>query len=184
MWQRLRGSFSTKPRGTSCAGCSPRDVRGLTGGGAFAPVAPVTLIFVADYARMTKARPEQKELYAGMDAAFVSQNVYLYCASERARNGGSRPGPRAPGPAAAPAARATDRAGPGRRPASRAQRGPARPLGGGHNRSGGGLDVPVLRRDRAAESPPRPFAPRCCLKTHRPSVSPPCPNRSPGGCRI
>ena len=61
----------------------PQDIRAKTGGGAFAPVAPVTLLFVADYARMPKAKPEQKPVYSAMDAAFISQNVYLYCASER-----------------------------------------------------------------------------------------------------
>lgn len=76
------GVFLYEAKGHQLRRVLSKDVRGLTGGGAFAPVAPVTLIFVADYARMTKARPEQKELYAGMDAAFVSQNVYLYCASE------------------------------------------------------------------------------------------------------
>jgi len=59
-----------------------QDVRAKTGGGAFAPIAPVTLLFVADYARMVKAKPEQKPVYSAMDAAFISQNVYLYCASE------------------------------------------------------------------------------------------------------
>ena len=63
-----------KPVGT-------RDVRLLTTGQEFGRVAPVTLIFVADYARMTKAKPEQREFYAAMDTGFVSQNVYLFCAS-------------------------------------------------------------------------------------------------------
>lgn len=61
----------------------PQDIRAKTGGGDFARVAPITLIFIADHARMTKARPEQKDLYSAMDAAFISQNVYLFCASER-----------------------------------------------------------------------------------------------------
>lgn len=58
------------------------DIRGKTGGQEFATVAPVTLVFVADYARMEKATPEQKASYANFDAGCISQNVYLFCASE------------------------------------------------------------------------------------------------------
>ncbi len=45
--------------------------------------APVQLIYVADYAKMTfGTSDENKLLYSGADSAFISQNVYLYCASE------------------------------------------------------------------------------------------------------
>ena len=45
--------------------------------------APLQLIYVADYAKMTIATSdENKLLYSGADSAFISQNVYLYCASE------------------------------------------------------------------------------------------------------
>jgi nitroreductase len=60
---------------------SKRDVRPLTSGQEFIKAAPLALIFVADLARMTKAKPEQREFYAGMDTGYISQNVYLYCAS-------------------------------------------------------------------------------------------------------
>lgn len=58
-----------------------RDIRAATGGGAFAKVAPVGLIFVADQAKM-KAKPADREFYAAIDAGHISQNVYLFCASE------------------------------------------------------------------------------------------------------
>jgi nitroreductase len=58
------------------------DLRGTTSGQDFARQAPVTLVFVADYARMVKAKPEQKEFYSAIDAGYISQNVYLFCASE------------------------------------------------------------------------------------------------------
>jgi len=58
-----------------------QDVRRLTSGQDFVKTAPVALIFVADLARMVKARPEQREFYAGMDTGYISQNVYLFCAS-------------------------------------------------------------------------------------------------------
>jgi len=58
------------------------DIRSKTSGQGFATNAPITLIFVADYARMTKAKPEQKEFYSGIDTGYISQNVYLFCASD------------------------------------------------------------------------------------------------------
>ncbi len=58
------------------------DLRTKTSGQDFARQAPVTVIFVADYARMAKAKPEQKEFYSGIDTGCISQNVYLFCASE------------------------------------------------------------------------------------------------------
>jgi SagB-type dehydrogenase family enzyme len=58
-----------------------RDLRPLTGGQPFIKVAPVQLIYVSDYARMPKVKPELRDLYAGVDTGCVIQNVYLYCAS-------------------------------------------------------------------------------------------------------
>lgn len=58
------------------------DVRGKTGGQAFGTSAPVTLVFVADHARLSKAAPERRAFYADVDTGYISQNVYLYCASE------------------------------------------------------------------------------------------------------
>jgi len=57
------------------------DIRPKTGGKAELQGAPVILILVADQARMTKAKPETRDFYAAIDAGFISQNVYLYCAS-------------------------------------------------------------------------------------------------------
>jgi len=44
--------------------------------------APLNLVFVADYSRMENAEQDEKQLYAAMDVGFISQNVYLFCASE------------------------------------------------------------------------------------------------------
>lgn len=57
------------------------DVRAKTGGQDFVKVAPVALVFVADFSRMVKAKPDVKEPYAWNGAGYISQNVYLYCAS-------------------------------------------------------------------------------------------------------
>jgi nitroreductase len=59
-----------------------QDIRGLTGTQAFVKEAAVNLIYVADYSRMTSSSDEVKTMYAGAATGFISQNVYLYCASE------------------------------------------------------------------------------------------------------
>jgi nitroreductase len=58
------------------------DLRARTGGQAFVQEAPIALIFVADLGRLAKAKPEDREFYAAIDTGFISQNVYLFCASE------------------------------------------------------------------------------------------------------
>ena len=58
------------------------DLRAQTGTQEFAATAPVNLVFVADTRRMTGVSPEQRDLYMGVDSGFISQNVYLFCASE------------------------------------------------------------------------------------------------------
>ena len=60
----------------------PDDIRGLTGRQEFVKEAPVNLIYVADFSRMGTAAKEDKDLYSAADTGFISQNVYLYCASE------------------------------------------------------------------------------------------------------
>lgn len=56
------------------------DHRALTGTQEFVKEAPVTLVMVADTARMQAGPDPQPMAYA--DAAFISQNVSLFCASE------------------------------------------------------------------------------------------------------
>ena len=58
-----------------------RDLRALTGVQDFVAMAPVNLVYVADFYRMEGAAAEQKEFYAATDAGFIAQNVYLFCAS-------------------------------------------------------------------------------------------------------
>jgi len=58
------------------------DIRPLTGKQPFVKTAPVNLIMVADFSRMGKSASEEKDAYAHADAAFIGQNVYLFCASE------------------------------------------------------------------------------------------------------
>ena len=58
------------------------DIRALTGLQPFVSEAPVNLIFVADHSRMTRAAQEDKDRYSAADTGFISENVYLFCASE------------------------------------------------------------------------------------------------------
>jgi SagB-type dehydrogenase family enzyme len=58
------------------------DIRALTGQQTFVKDAPVNLIYVADYSIMGNIPDDQKILYSAADTGFISQNVYLYCASE------------------------------------------------------------------------------------------------------
>jgi nitroreductase len=58
------------------------DIRALGGTQAFVKDAPVTLVFVADLSRMNKGSNEEKMNTAHIDVGYISQNVYLFCASE------------------------------------------------------------------------------------------------------
>lgn len=58
-----------------------KDIRGLTGTQPFVAKAPINLIFIADFDRMGKASEEDKKFNAAADCGFISQNVYLFCAS-------------------------------------------------------------------------------------------------------
>jgi nitroreductase len=57
------------------------DLRARTGMQDFVGGAPLNLVYVAHGERMTDVSPEERRLYASVDAAFIGQNVYLYCAS-------------------------------------------------------------------------------------------------------
>jgi nitroreductase len=59
-----------------------RDIRALTGLQDYVRDAPVNLVLVADFARMAGTPPENRDVVAAAGAGFISQNVYLYCASE------------------------------------------------------------------------------------------------------
>jgi SagB-type dehydrogenase family enzyme len=59
-----------------------KDIRAMTGKQPFVKDAPVNLIYVADYSRMGKGTAKDKAFYSAADTGFISQNVYLFCASE------------------------------------------------------------------------------------------------------
>lgn len=57
------------------------DIRALTGSQGFVKDAPVSLIYVADLSKMGKMPADLADFYSATDTGFVSENVYLYCAS-------------------------------------------------------------------------------------------------------
>lgn len=57
------------------------DIRNVIGRQAFIKDAPVVLVYVADYRRMG-GQDAQNDFYPAADTGFISQNVYLFCASE------------------------------------------------------------------------------------------------------
>ncbi len=58
------------------------DLRGMTGLQPFVKEAAVNLIYVADYSRMGRSSEEEKSFFSAADTGLISENVYLYCASE------------------------------------------------------------------------------------------------------
>ena len=58
------------------------DIRAATGEQDFVSDAPLNLIYVSDYTRFGNIDIEDKNFYSATDTGFISQNVYLYCASQ------------------------------------------------------------------------------------------------------
>jgi SagB-type dehydrogenase family enzyme len=58
------------------------DVRAATGKQDFVKEVPLDLIYVADFSKFKRGTDEDKTFYSAAHVGFISQNVYLYCASE------------------------------------------------------------------------------------------------------
>ena len=71
-----------EPKGHRLLRHLPRDIRADTGLQDFVATAPLNLVYVAHGERMTDIPAEDRRLYASVDAGFIGQNVYLYCASK------------------------------------------------------------------------------------------------------
>ena len=59
-----------------------QDIRAKCGTQDYVKNAPVNLVYVADYSRMGERPDTEKLATSWADTGFISQNVYLYCASE------------------------------------------------------------------------------------------------------
>ncbi|AGK56348.1 nitroreductase [Hyphomicrobium denitrificans 1NES1] len=58
------------------------DIRAATGLQDFVATAPLNLIYVADISRTDSEDRTERRFYTALDAGFIAQNVYLFCASE------------------------------------------------------------------------------------------------------
>jgi len=76
------GLYLYDAKGHSLKPVISQDIRALTGKQSFVAQAPVTLVYVADFKKMGNMKDEEKNFYAATDTGFISENVYLFCASE------------------------------------------------------------------------------------------------------
>lgn len=76
------GVWIYEPKAHALISHLDKDIRAQTGLQDFVATAPLNLIYVAHGERMTDISPEERRLYASVDAGFIGQNVYLFCASE------------------------------------------------------------------------------------------------------
>jgi nitroreductase len=88
-WQEIEvyaamenGLFPYDHTAHALQGIKSGDLRRHTGYQDFVAVAPLNLVYVADYRRMDGAGAEDTATYAAADTSFISQNVYLCCAQE------------------------------------------------------------------------------------------------------
>ena len=58
-----------------------KDLRSLTGKQPYVKDAPINLIYVADLSKMGQLSERDADFYAAADTGFISENVYLFCAS-------------------------------------------------------------------------------------------------------
>ncbi|WP_241673184.1 SagB/ThcOx family dehydrogenase [Lacisediminimonas profundi] len=76
------GAYLYDARGNALELVRAGDLRGLTGMQPFVKDAPVSLVYVSDYRKFTRDSEADKAFYSAADAGHISQNVYLFGASE------------------------------------------------------------------------------------------------------
>lgn len=76
------GAYLYDAQANTLRSVAPGDLREQAGSQAFVATAPLNLVYVADLSKMTVTDPEDQARYSGADVGFISQNVYLFCASE------------------------------------------------------------------------------------------------------
>jgi nitroreductase len=75
------GFFLWDPQKNTLNPILTKDSRALAGTQAYVKDAAVNLVYVADYSKVGGGGYD-KDILVGADTGFISQNVYLYCASE------------------------------------------------------------------------------------------------------
>ncbi len=88
-WQEIdvylalkRGLYLFDPHANVLRQVLAEDIRAATGMQDFVATAPLNLVYVADLARMSASDRTEQRFYSAIDTGFISQNVYLFCASE------------------------------------------------------------------------------------------------------
>ncbi len=76
------GSFLYQAKGHRLQPLGSEDIRKTTGSQAFVAGAPLNLVYVGDLSKLGNIAMEERVMWAAAGAGFISQNVYLYCASE------------------------------------------------------------------------------------------------------
>ncbi|HOJ40071.1 MAG TPA: SagB/ThcOx family dehydrogenase, partial [bacterium] len=87
-WQEIdlyvatpKGVYLYEARTNQLKPVAAGDLRASFGRQPFVKTAPVVLAYVADYSKMGRASQTDKDFYSAVDTGFISQNVYLFCAS-------------------------------------------------------------------------------------------------------
>lgn len=76
------GAYIYNEKSNSLVQVVAEDIRELGGTQAFIKDAPVQLILVSDLSKLGKGNNEEKMNISNIDAGYISQNIYLCCASE------------------------------------------------------------------------------------------------------
>jgi len=61
---------------------SGEDMRSATGLQDYVAQAPLDLVFVADLSRVDESAKPARQFFTALDTGYISQNVYLFCASQ------------------------------------------------------------------------------------------------------
>ncbi len=79
-----KGVFVYDPNSNKLIQKSKDDLIPFAGRQPYVKEAPLALVYVFDHSRMTAKLPNEVERrsYANVDCGFISQNVYLFCASK------------------------------------------------------------------------------------------------------
>lgn len=75
------GMYRYDAAGHALHPCASGDLRSLTGVQDFVGHAPLNLVYVADFSRMSDAGTEERVFLAAADTGVIAQNVYLFCAA-------------------------------------------------------------------------------------------------------
>jgi SagB-type dehydrogenase family enzyme len=76
------GLYLLDPKNWTLKRILAEDIRAATGMQDFVATAPLNLVYVADLSRTDSQDRQEQRFYSALDAGFISQNVYLFCASQ------------------------------------------------------------------------------------------------------